>query len=76
MKRYRASDIGRPTSILYVNGLLNVSYFLKINRPKITFTIHGEGNNIEAYASSIRERLNWNVVEPEYQQTVQLFSGI
>jgi len=44
--------------------------------PKITFTIHGERKNIEAYAKAIHERLKWNVIQPKYQQTVQLFSGI
>jgi metallo-beta-lactamase family protein len=44
--------------------------------PKFTFTVHGEGNNIKEYAKAIRERLKWNVIEPEYLQTVQLFSGI
>jgi metallo-beta-lactamase family protein len=44
--------------------------------PKIVFTVHGEGNNLEAYGKAIRERLNWNVVQPKYLQTVELFSGI
>jgi metallo-beta-lactamase family protein len=45
-------------------------------KPKMTFTVHGEGENLKAYAKSIRERLNWNVVEPEYLQEIQLFKGI
>ncbi|HTJ51413.1 MAG TPA: MBL fold metallo-hydrolase, partial [Cyclobacteriaceae bacterium] len=44
--------------------------------PKLTFTVHGEGKNIEAYANAIRERMKWNVVQPAYQQSVQLFTGI
>ncbi len=44
--------------------------------PKITFTVHGEGENIGAYTQAIRERLKWNVVQPNYLETVQLFKGI
>lgn len=44
--------------------------------PKMTFTVHGEGENINAYSKAIRERLKWNVIQPVYLETVQLFSGI
>jgi metallo-beta-lactamase family protein len=44
--------------------------------PKITFTVHGEGKNLAAYAQAIRDRLKWNVVEPKYLQSIELFSGI
>ena len=44
--------------------------------PKITFTVHGEGKNIEAYTQAIRERMKWNVIQPKYLEFVQLFSGI
>lgn len=44
--------------------------------PKMTFTIHGEGKNIDAYSQAIRERMRWNVIQPVYLETVQLFSGI
>lgn len=44
--------------------------------PKVTFTVHGEKNHLEAYSREIRERFGWNVTQPEYLQTVELFSGI
>jgi metallo-beta-lactamase family protein len=44
--------------------------------PKLTFTVHGEGNDLTAYANAIRSELNWNVVQPSYLQTVSLFEGI
>ncbi len=44
--------------------------------PKQVFAIHGEGENLKTYATSIRERLNWNVHVPEYLETVKLFEGI
>ncbi len=44
--------------------------------PKITFTVHGEGKNIEAYTQAIRDRMKWNVIQPKYLEVVQLFSGI
>lgn len=47
-----------------------------MSRPKMVFTVHGEGNNLVQYAKAIRERLNWNVIEPQYLETVSLFEGI
>ncbi|HEY0742084.1 MAG TPA: MBL fold metallo-hydrolase [Chryseosolibacter sp.] len=44
--------------------------------PKMVFTVHGEGKNLEAYGKAIRERMKWNVVQPNYLETVHLFSGI
>ena len=44
--------------------------------PTTTFTVHGEGENLSAYTQAIRERLKWNVVQPEYLQSVSLFKGI
>ena len=44
--------------------------------PKMIFTVHGEGKNIEAYTKAIRERMKWNVIQPVYLETVQLFTGI
>ena len=46
------------------------------DKPKITFTIHGEGNELKEYAKAIREKMNWNVIEPEYLESVSLFEGI
>jgi metallo-beta-lactamase family protein len=46
------------------------------NAPKMVFTVHGEGENLRKYAQAIREKLNWNVIEPTYLETVSLFDGI
>ncbi len=46
------------------------------SKPKMVFTVHGEGNDLQAYAKAIRERLNWNVMVPQYMETVQLFEAI
>lgn len=45
-------------------------------KPKLVFTVHGEGANLTAYAQAIRQKMGWNVVEPQYLETVMLFSGI
>ncbi len=42
------------------------------NTPKTVFTTHGEPDAAEAMAEHIRERFGWNVVVPEYEQTVEL----
>ena len=44
--------------------------------PKVTFTIHGEGDNLVKYGEAIRERMKWNVIRPDYLQKVILFEGI
>lgn len=46
------------------------------SKPKIVFTVHGEGKSLIQYSQSIRENLGWNVIEPEYLETVSLFEGI
>lgn len=40
--------------------------------PKTVFTTHGEPEAAEAMAGHIRERFGWNVMVPEYQQTLEL----
>lgn len=40
--------------------------------PKTVFTTHGEPEAAEAMASHIRERFDWNVVVPQYGQTIEL----
>jgi len=45
-------------------------------KPKITFTVHGENPGMQAYAEEIRTRLGWNVIQPDYLESVQLFTGI
>lgn len=46
------------------------------DKPKQTFTIHGEGEDIHNYAEAIRHRLGWNVTVPKYMESFQLFKGI
>lgn len=45
-------------------------------KPKITFCTHGEGKDLETYAQNIRTTFGWNVVVPEYKESVTLFEGI
>ncbi len=45
-------------------------------KPKMVFAIHGEGDNLVRYAENIRAQLGWNVIVPEYLQSVMLFEGI
>jgi metallo-beta-lactamase family protein len=45
-------------------------------KPKITFTVHGENPGMHEYAEEIRTRLGWNVIQPDYLESVQLFKGI
>ncbi|MFZ1699983.1 MAG: MBL fold metallo-hydrolase [Pyrinomonadaceae bacterium] len=40
--------------------------------PKMLFTTHGEPDAAEAMAGHIRERFGWNVMVPQYEQTVEL----
>ncbi len=42
------------------------------NEPKTIFTTHGEPEAAEAMAQHIRERFGWNVMVPQYLQTVNL----
>lgn len=44
--------------------------------PKMVFTVHGEGKNIQAYTKEIKNRLKWNVVQAVYLDSVTLFRGI
>lgn len=44
--------------------------------PKITFTVHGEHPDLEIYAQAIRDRFGWNVMVPQYLESVSLFEGI
>ncbi len=46
------------------------------NKPKLTFCVHGEGEEQEKYAQAIRDTLQWNVTVPEYLETAILFKGI
>ena len=40
--------------------------------PKMVFTTHGEPDAAEAMAGHIRDEFGWNVVVPQYEQTVEL----
>lgn len=42
------------------------------NTPKMVFTTHGEPDAAEAMAGHIRDAFGWNVVVPQYEQTVEL----
>lgn len=46
------------------------------DKPKLTFTVHGEGLDLQNYAQAIRNRFHWNVVVPQYMESVVLFEGI
>ena len=46
------------------------------DKPKMAFVVHGENPGMAKYAQNIRETFGWNVVEPEYLESVQLFQGI
>jgi metallo-beta-lactamase family protein len=42
------------------------------NPPRMVFTTHGEPDAAEAMAGHIREAFGWNVVVPQFEQTVEL----
>lgn len=46
------------------------------DKPKMAFVVHGENPGMGKYAQRIRDTLGWNVVEPEYLESVMLFEGI
>ena len=45
---------------------------LKDDPPKKVFTTHGEPESARAMAEKIRGEYGWNVVVPEYEQTIDL----
>lgn len=47
-----------------------------VDKPKITFVVHGEKPGLRNYAESIRRKFGWNVIEPHYMESVSLFQGI
>jgi metallo-beta-lactamase family protein len=47
-----------------------------VDKPKITFVVHGENPGMARYAQAIREKLKWNVIEPQYLESVSLFQAI
>ena len=42
------------------------------NVPNAVFTTHGEPESAAAMARHIRDEFNWNVIQPEYMQTIEL----
>ncbi len=42
------------------------------NTPKMVFTSHGEPGAAEAMAGHIRDEFGWNVVVPQFEQTIEL----
>jgi len=46
------------------------------DKPKLTFVVHGENPGLSRYAQRIREEMGWNVIEPQYMESVSLFQGI
>ncbi len=42
------------------------------NTPKMVFTTHGEPDAAEAMAGHIRDEFGWNVVVPQFEQTIEL----
>jgi metallo-beta-lactamase family protein len=45
-------------------------------KPKITFTTHGEGEDLKLYAQAIRDTMDWNVNVPKYLEEYSLFEEI
>jgi metallo-beta-lactamase family protein len=44
--------------------------------PKMVFTVHGEKNNLDAYTKAIKEEKGWNVIQPVYLESIDLFRGL
>lgn len=44
--------------------------------PKIVFTVHGEKETLPVYAKRIKDQFGWNVIQPVYLVSVNLFKGI
>lgn len=42
------------------------------NTPKMVFTTHGEPEAAEAMAGHIRDEFGWNVVVPQYEESIEL----
>jgi metallo-beta-lactamase family protein len=46
------------------------------DKPKMTFTVHGEESEMPIFAEEIRQRLGWNVTVPSHMDSYDLFRGI
>jgi metallo-beta-lactamase family protein len=46
------------------------------DKPKMTFVVHGEKPGLDIYAQAIRDTMGWNVIQPEYLESVSLFRGL
>lgn len=47
-----------------------------IEKPKMTFVIHGEEKSSQTLAAKLREELGWNTIIPTYLESFMLFEGI
>ncbi len=47
-----------------------------IEKPKMTFVIHGEEKSSQTLAAKLREELGWNTIIPTYLESFVLFEGI
>jgi len=47
-----------------------------IEKPKMTFLIHGEGKASEALAEELKLKYEWQTIVPEYLESFVLFDGI
>ncbi|WP_339923322.1 MBL fold metallo-hydrolase [uncultured Cyclobacterium sp.] len=47
-----------------------------ITKPKFTFLIHGEPKAREELAGILKEKYDWNTINPEYLESFVLFTGI
>ena len=45
-------------------------------KPKMTFVVHGENPGMSEYAQNIRKQKGWNVIEPQYLESVVLFDHL
>jgi metallo-beta-lactamase family protein len=47
-----------------------------IEKPKMTFLIHGEQNASQVLANELNQKLKWQTIVPEYLESFELFDGI
>jgi len=45
-------------------------------KPKFTFTVHGENDSMNEFAENIRNQFRWKVTVPEYLESFELFDGV
>ena len=47
-----------------------------VEKPKMTFVIHGEDEASSTFAEKLKEELGWNTFVPEYLESFELFNSI